>query len=398
MKILKRLLLGIVAVIAVVVGILFATGNAMLLTLGWAFLFGAPPLPFDPQDAVAPPDYAQARNWAALPEREGLEDRVPAGTTAAVEQGSAPVDVFFIHPTGFLRGSSWTFSMNADTATEENTQWMMANQASAYNGCCNVYAPRYRQASIFAYFKGPEIREEVLGFAYQDVARAFDYFLANFNQGRPSIIASHSQGTHHGVRLLKEKIDGTPLIRRMVAAYVIGGGVASAQFDEMKDIGLCADETDLHCAVHWDTYSEAVIEEPINDRIDNVCVNPLTWTVDGGLADRSHHIGAVPVSGDFQVGLSGDDKPSGMVFEPLAAPIPNMLQAQCKDGVLYITDQTGTSFGNAGGSFGGGNYHGLDYPVFHMDIRENAQRRVAEYFASMAADGREQASHSQPGN
>jgi hypothetical protein len=43
---------------------------------------------------------------------------------------------------------------------------MMANQASAYNGCCNVYAPRYRQANIFAYFRGN--RDEVL---------AFDYFL-----------------------------------------------------------------------------------------------------------------------------------------------------------------------------------------------------------------------------
>ena len=54
-------------------------------------------------------------------------------------QATAPVDVFFIHPTGYLAGDTWTFSMDPNTKAEENTQWMMANQASAYNGCCKVY-------------------------------------------------------------------------------------------------------------------------------------------------------------------------------------------------------------------------------------------------------------------
>jgi hypothetical protein len=28
---------------------------------------------------------------------------------------------------------------------------------------------------------------------------------------------------------------------------------------------------------------------------------------------------------------------------------------------------------------GGKNYHGLDYPLFHMDISENARARAAAY-------------------
>ena len=70
-----------------------------------------------------------------------------------------------------------------------------------------------------------------------------------------------------------------------------------------------------------------------------------------------------------------------MVFEPLAAPESQMLQAQCKDGVLYISDQSNTVFADQGGSFGGGNYHGLDYTVFHLDIRENAKLRVQTFLA-----------------
>lgn len=385
MKTLRNVLLGLVAIIALAIGAAFLTGNGQMLMFGWAFLFGGPSLPFDPADAVPPPDYADPANWAALPEREGLEDMIPAGVTRDVAQGDAPVDVFFIHPTGFLKGEGWTFSMDPDTATEENTAWMMANQASAYNGCCNVYAPRYRQASIFAYLKGEAVRQQVLGFAYQDVARAFDYFLEHLSSGRPFIVASHSQGTHHGARLVKERIDGTPLARRLVAAYLIGGGIPAAQFDGLEDIGLCTDAQDLHCVVHWDTYSEAVIDDEFPDRQGNVCVNPLSWEVNGGLADRDQHAGAVPVSGRFQIGLGGDDAATGVVFEPLGAPIPHLVQAQCRNGVLFITDQSGTAFGAIGGSFGQGNYHGLDYPIFHMDIRENARLRTAAYLAEQTA-------------
>jgi len=50
---------------------------------------------------------------------------------------------------------------------------------------------------------------------------------------------------------------------------------------------------------------------------------------------------------------------------------------------LFITDQSDTEFGNARLPFGGGNYHGLDYPVFHMDVRENAKLRVATYFSKI---------------
>ena len=89
----------------------------------------------------------------------------------------------------------------------------------------------------------------------------------------------------------------------------------------------------------------------------------------------------MPASGQFHVELSGSLEATGVTFEPLAAPLPQMLQAQCKNGVLYISDQTGTVFGEQGGSFGGGNYHGLDYPVFHMDIRENAKLRVQTFLA-----------------
>lgn len=379
----KRGILAILALLAIGLIGVFATGKGPLLRVVWDISTGAPELPFDAatQPGTAP-DYSEPRNWAALPTRDDLADLVPAGVDSLHAPGASPVDVFFVHPTGFLKGSSWTFSMDPDTSTEENTQWMMANQASPYNGCCNVYAPRYRQASIFAYLRADEMtRDAALGFAYKDVERAFEYYLEHYNNGRPFILASHSQGTHHGLSLLHQKIDGTPLAKRMIAAYLIGGYSSRAEFENLDDIALCNSPEQLHCVAHWDTYSEAFRDE--HEALDTLCVNPLTWTVDGALASRDKHQGAVPVAGEYHLDFAGDDAARGVVFAPLQAPIANLVEAQCAGGRLYINDQSDTDWGNLAAA--GDTYHGLDYPMFHMDIRNNAILRATTYLQRQAA-------------
>jgi hypothetical protein len=387
MKWILGILGGVVALGALVAAGLYATGNGLVLVFTWALLFGAPPLPFDPADAVAAPDYAERANWAALPDEADLADMLPAGVEAVHAPGAAPVDVFFVHPTGFLKGSSWTYTLDAASASEENTQWMLANQASAFSSCCNVYAPRYRQASIYTYFQDDAVREEILDFAYQDVERAFDHFVEHFNEGRPFILASHSQGTHHGVRLLARRIDGSAEAERLVAAYVIGGGVARSDLDGLADVGLCDGPTELGCAVHWDTWSETAQASRSGDSVGNVCTNPLSWRLDGGRAGQDAHVGGVPPSGRFALELLGDDAAQGMEFPPLEAPLPGVAAAECLDGVLWVTDQSGNAIGERGSFGGDANYHGLDYPLFHMDIRENASLRVRTWLEKAGAGG-----------
>lgn len=377
LKFLKFTVIGLVLLITLVIGGLYATGNGPLLRIMWAFAFGGPDQAFDAADTPPAPDYADPKNWAALPNRTDLADYIPVGVTPAYTQGSAPVDVFFVHPTGFVSDAGWVFDMNANTSTEDNTGWMMANQASAYNGCCNVYAPRYRQANLFAYFRGDDVRDEVLAFAYQDVLQAFRYFVEHYSQGRPFVLASHSQGTHHSARLLSEEIDGSPLAERLVAAYIIGGGIAADTFDNTS-LEWCTTPTDLGCIIHWDTYSDAAVESPPGMNIGNACTNPLDWSYGGGLVTADAHAGAVSPAGDFQIG--GDsDAYTPMEFPELSAPQGGLVAAQCKDGTLFVSDQSESEFGGPGAGFGGGNYHLMDYPLFHMDIRDNAELRVATY-------------------
>ncbi|MFL0796898.1 MAG: DUF3089 domain-containing protein [Cellvibrionaceae bacterium] len=335
---------------------------------------------FDPARAVAAPDYADAVNWAALPGVEDHSDMQPAGTTDGLLNGETPVDVFFIHPTGYFHSVSWTSPMETNTMTQENTQWMMANLASPFNGCCNVYAPRYRQANLFAFLSSHEERDEILDFVYQDIEASFKYFLENYSKGRPFIIASHSQGSYHGLRLLERIISGTPLKDRLVAAYLIGtltNAAHTSRINKMSDIHVCQQAEDIGCVIHFDVFSDAVSDEIAPD---NVCVNPLSWTTTEELVTKEKHLGAVFTSGKFQVKFDVDTA-NNMEFTPLPEPDKQFISAQCKNGLLFVPDLKETQYGGYESKIRKGSYHLIDFNLFYMDIRENAKVRAAKFLA-----------------
>jgi hypothetical protein len=354
--------------------------QGLTMDLAYDYFFSGPDHVFDPSRAVAQLDYSKNSSWAALPLIKDEADMIPEGESG-IDQNNSPVDVFFVHPTGYLKGDYWTDPLEEKSATMENTQWMMANQASAYNGCCSVYAPHYRQASIYSYFGSDELRAEVHNFVYQDVKKSFEYFIENFSNGRPFIIASHSQGTHHSIRLLAEEIDSSDLYPRMVGAYIIGGMISKDWMSSMENIGVCESAEQLGCLVHWDTMNVAQINKDMPLYSNNICVNPISWKNEGSLSELQDAKGAVPVSGEFILEFSGDDGPTDQIFTPLEAPLKKYVQAQCKDGALFASDQTGTRFQTFSGS--GGNYHGLDYALFYVDIRENAKLKVLTHLNSL---------------
>lgn len=373
-KLMRYSLAGISSI--VVAGlVLYFTGLAQPVMFGALMTVYSPDEPFDGNGVVPAPDYADDRFWAALPTKSDPADLVPPGVPETAEKLA---DVFFIHPTGYLSGASWTSPMDPDSAAEENTRWMMANQASAYNGCCDVYAPRYREASIFAYFS--DSRDAVLDFAYRDVAAAFDYFLANRDKNRPFLIASHSQGTHHARRLLQEKIDGTPLVQKLVAAYLIGSvniELSDSYFATLDDISPCRDAHQLACVIHWDTFAEG--SEGLKRTENSLCTNPLTWRTDEDRAPANLNHGAVPILVPYDISFDRDNAARGVVFDTLGTPLPGHTWAQCRNGTLFVENQRKGPLSNGGQ---GGNYHGLDYNLFYMDIRDNAILRTRAWWSA----------------
>tara|TARA_Y100000746_G_scaffold121104_1_gene103778 strand:+ start:19 stop:528 length:510 start_codon:yes stop_codon:yes gene_type:complete len=168
----------------------------------------------------------------------------------------------------------------------------------------------------------------------------------------------------------------------MVGAYIIGGTISKDRMNEMSDVSICDSPAQLGCLVHWDTYNENYLNKEMPIYRNNICVNPITWKNEGSLSDLDDARGAVYVSGEFALDFIGDDGPKGETFGPLEAPLKQYVQAQCKNGLLFASDQTGTRFQAFGGSEG--NYHGLDYALFYMDIRENAILKVKTYLDNIS--------------
>lgn len=101
----------------------------------------------------APPNYADAENWAALPEKTDFADLLPDSVLLHNGQDTASVDVFFIHPTTYKgRLRAWNARLNDRKLNQKTDETTIMHQASVFNGSCRVYAPRYRQANIKVYY------------------------------------------------------------------------------------------------------------------------------------------------------------------------------------------------------------------------------------------------------
>lgn len=342
------------------------------------------PGPFDAAKPPPPPDYRISQTWLALPGRAGLERSTPIGLTA-IPESEAVADVFFIHPTTTrakdVSNAPWDAS---DQAAPLNPA-VLLGQASVFNGCCRIYAPRYRQASLPALSKGPE----ALDLAYEDIAAAFREFLEHRNDGRPFILASHSQGTAHAVRLLQEEILGGPAKARMVAAYLIGGYTPNA-FPELG-LPICEAPDQTGCVLSWNAakrnsrLARLVIDDKTywwrgapkeEGQAPALCVNPLTWRVEGAAgeeADADLNPGSMPLPQARSAARSG----------PPPTLTPRLTGARCRDGMLEVDlpDDAPPEYGDPLTRLAG-SYHLNDYGLFYVALRDNAVRRVEAWRAS----------------
>lgn len=311
------------------------------------------------ENALPPaPDYSKQESWTALPNKKDFADLVPGKEELKNAQDFAKADVFFVHPTSYLKKTKLSKGWNADIADEiinqKTDNGAIKNQATVFNGSCRVYAPRYRQAFISAYFiRDKSKREKALQVAYADVKNSFEYYLQHYNNGRPIIIASHSQGTTHSIKLMKEFFDGTKLQKQLVAAYMIGMDVYDSLYTTLRPC-KCSDETG--CYISWRTYAAGYFPkgyvEPIKLAVNT---NPLNWKTDSTYADYSLN--------------------KGGVLKKFNVIIPGVSDAQVADGVLRINKpKFKGSF-----LFKFNNYHIVDYNLFYLSIRENANNRVEKF-------------------
>jgi len=304
------------------------------------------------------PDYSKTENWAALPHKKDKADLSIPNTPVIDKQSEAKADVFFIHPTTYRIGGKWNGGLKRRRVNKRTDNLPIRYQASAFNGSCKVYAPRYRQATLITYIEKKGNAPKVFDLAYQDVKKAFLYYLKNYNNDRPFIIAGHSQGTDHAIRLINEFIKkDSVLYKRFITAYLMGRPVNK---ETIKTIEQCGRSEECSCfniynAVPWG--GELLFR---TDAGTLLCNNPLTWKTDTSYASAEINKGSLPLNcKTIDIGLA-DAKisPKGLLW------VHRPKNKSNKD-YMYIESES---------------FHNIEYSLFYMNIRENVKQRVDAYF------------------
>jgi hypothetical protein len=274
-------------------------------------------------------------------------------------------DVFFIHPTTFTDKKDAARSNAAiddDYINAKTDYSTILLQASAFNQQSRVFSPRYRQAHIGNFYGvDSSLATQSLQLAYSDVRNAFRYYLQHYNNQRPVIIASHSQGAIMAIELLKEFFDNKPLQKQLVVAYIVGLPLETKNFVSLR---ACAQPAQTNCVCSWRTFKmgyEAPWVKKEKERGASLIVtNPLSWTTDTGFVSRQANKGSVLTR-------------FNTIYKKTA-------DAQIKNGVLYsYRPQFPGSF-----LYRTDNYHIGDINLYYINIRENVRDRIAAYLQTTA--------------
>ena len=357
-----------------------------------AFLFFATPR-HEPADRAPPaaPDYSKPSAWAAWPGTNGPAERVPRGE-AFIPENERPADVFYVHPTIWMSASSWNGPVDDAKLNRKVDAFVITSQAAAFNKAGRIFAPRYRQCTVVA-TRMTERHRPVIELAYQDVKAAFRHFLEHGTDGRPLILASHSQGSFHMLRLLAEEVVGTPLMQRLVAVYAPGCWTPKRLFEPgqpLSDLPVCNGPTDTGCFIAWETFAEG--GEPLKlglnvpywcgnayeactpGELDAVVVNPVSWRPDSQTPAEAHK--GLVTSGYRNVfqavrmgGLPGST--------PLPPPTRRHIAVRTAKNAVYVSKVTDPELKSP--PLKGKSLHMVDYNLFFNDIRENAYERAAGF-------------------
>lgn len=194
------------------------------------------------------------------------------------------VDLFYVVPTciwdytdslGQTRHHMDIFNTEQRALTDPSIQLAKSVLADS----CNFFSPYYRQISMDSWLTlDTALIEERFKLAYQDVADAFHYYMEHDNQGKPFILAGHSQGAKAVIELLKREM--TPDIsRKLIATYAIGYTVTPEELAGYSTLRPAQDSIDTGVLIGFNSVTRPDAVSPLF-RDNVVCINPVNWRTD----------------------------------------------------------------------------------------------------------------------
>ena len=314
-------------------------------------------LTYADESAGEAPDYSKKECWYQIPEI------------------TKDVDTFFVYPTEYMASNEG----DPDYAPLDNAEMLEGVKtnypilASVYEDSTNVFMPYYRQAGMmFAAEEAKKSGDPRTAFAtvpYADITAALDYYFENYNNGRPFIIAGHSQGSGIVSLVLKDYFNEHPdYYERMIAAYVIGFSITKDYLEENTHLKFATGESDTGVIISWNTEGPKNVEQNASNAVvlpDAISINPLNWKLDETYAPASENLGSRVLNektGEYEMKDIGAD----------AKVVPG------RGTVLTNADTEPVE----GDTFGPQSYHNGDYALFYNNIKDNVAKRITAYQAS----------------
>ena len=307
--------------------------------------YNIPNKDFNESIKYQPLDYSNYNNWMFYDDKDDALKIIPKNYKGE-NDSLHDVSVFYIHPTTLYDGTKW----NADTSFFRNNKLLrlcLENQASVFAGITKLYAPHYREMHIYSY------TDTINGYkafdlAYQDVLEAFKYFVTK-NPSNPIILASHSQGTNHAVRLINDYISlDNVLKKRLVLSYLIGMNVEKNELH----LEVCNSAYETDCFMSWRSFNEAYYPKTWRYGNNISSVNPITFTTDSIWSSKDQHMGIL--------------MPNQKIRFKKTITASNHL------GMLWVKFPKNIIFNR----FKSNNFHRADYNLYWMNMRENLKERL----------------------
>ena len=330
-----------------------------------------PKVPFQTYEPPPAPDYAKPAAWALRP-GAGLK---------------GPADVFFVHPTSFDGGRDWNAPYDQPKASRDLARVMLPNYAAPFARVGRIFAPHYRQASLYTFLTLRDDARDARRFAYDDVRQAFRYYLKHDNNGRPIILVGVEQGGILAARLLGEEIARDAALRgRLAGVYLIETVVPADEYGPEAPVPACARRDQAGCVAAWASMMDGDFHEAQElanrslvwngggelvtlDGRTPLCVNPLLGAQNEIRASARLNLGAANATG-----LEWDSRP---------ALLKRQVWAQCENGLLHTGRPKSTSLRDSGSWTDRRKVDGFN--LFWADIEADAQARVAALRARAAA-------------
>ena len=324
-----------------------------------------PGQPFQTYEPPAAPNYASLDSWLAQPDL-GVD---PFTLTA---KG----DVFVVVPSVYRGGKHWNLPSDDLKRKNKLQRIVRPNYVSPYGESGRLFAPFYRQASLYAFMTNREDAQQAQDLAYQDVKRAFEVFLRQSPPERPIVLVGHNQGASHVQRLLIDYFQGA-LKERLAVAYVIDHPLPLESFEgPLSNLSPCNGPEETQCVVAFGSFTpkDTVIAErflekslvfdgrqykAINNR-PTLCINPLLWTQAEDYAPARLHLGGVAAEG-----LDPDMTPASLTKQS---------GTQCQNGLLLVDKPASKSLRRPLAV--GAKFRTLPSNLFYEDLKQDAKRRV----------------------